>query len=530
MRKKVDYTSPKGWLTPVLVVITLLYGLVFGTWLVSSDRILKDNSKQVVGQLFAICAAYQIWFWPGVFSLTYKKSSFVLKLGGAGVIYFCTLWWWNGPKSPVLLSSVTVRQETSSFADTFERRLAELQAALLKASTNARSTADFEDAMNKAVDQARAEIERFRSSHKLTEAENRTLDNLIQRLPAGIQIAPNDSSGQLTEEITQIITNIYNTSTIPSRSVTNVPNHIVNTNIMGFRTNGVVEISVGVINGNQGIESNIIITIPTANLPEDTANPVYNNASSTPVMPSVVSNALVMNWDYLASKYPYGFNVQYQMLNFGPYNVATGQQFAFSLIRGRPELTSLPNGSGLVFLPTLIYMNYKFSKPVHMRQIAGQYRTDDGFRIRRPWHILPVTTYIESLGGQVFVIGNGPDDNWQSGLFNSIQPYFYQLDQYFPNGYYMVTADERELNIFKGVDPNNGALWSSTSVTKQQSGWLVAFPPDVVNGRELQTLAVPFQNQLVTLKIEGDHVTNTVGVIVYQLQSGPAFFMGIRNN
>jgi hypothetical protein len=529
VRKTDDYTRPKGSLTPVLVVVTLLYMLGLGTWLVTSDRILTNAANQVLGVLLSTCAAYQIWFWPGVFSLTYKKSPFVIKLGGAAVIYFGTLWFWESPLSPVVPTS-SVRQETSSFADTLQKTLAEFRAGLLKELPKGRSTADFEDTMNKAIGQAKAEIDRFCSSHKLTEAEKRTLNNLLKRFPAETQILANDSSIQAFEQTMQEVTNNHINSTILSRIASNSLNNFVNTNHATNRTNAVAEVSGGPISVNTGIETNTLVTIPVSSLPVETPYQVVDSAPSAQVMPSVVSNALVMNWDALASKYPYGFNIQYLMQNYGPYNASSDQPYTFSLVRGRPELTMLPKASGFVFLPTLSYMDYKFSKPVHMTQLTGQYRTDNGSRLRRPWHIVPVATYIESLGAQIFVIGNGPDGDWQSGLFNSIQPYLYQLEQYFPHGFYMLTADGRELNIFKSVDPNTSALWSSTSVTKQQLGWLVTFPPEAVNGRELQTLPVPYPNQLETLKIEGDHATNTVGVIVYQLQSGPLFFMGIRNN
>lgn len=538
MRKNEEFVRPKGSLTPILVVIAFLYVLGIGAWVIITRPILTDSHIHVLGQLFAFCAAYQVWYWRGSAEVTYKSkspgSSFILKLGGAAAIYGITLWWWEGPMSPVVPTS-SVRQETSSFADTFERKLAELQAALLKVSPNARSTAGFQSAVNEAIGQAKAEIEGFRSSHKLTEAENRTLDNLIQRMPAVIQILSTDSPPQPPEQSEQIVTNNFINSTILSQTVTNVASNAANTYPNTVRTNIVTGASGDPATASQGGEANTVVTVPVANLPVNAANPIYQSAPSPSVLPLAVSNALTANLDSWVSRYPDGFTVQFQMQIFGPYNAPSGKSYSFINIPSRPEMSIGQYGGGLVFLPTLSYLDRKFSKPVHLRYDGRVQNNGQLMRSIRQWHILPVASYIESVRGlvgqpPVLVVGNGSDENWQPGLLDSIRPYFYQLDQYFPNGFYMVTADGKELNIFKDVDPNNTATWSSTSVTKQQSGWQVTFPQDVLGGRAVQTLVVPYPNQLGTIIIEGDHATNTVGVIVYQIQSGPVFFMGIRNN
>ena len=536
--KKDNYVRPKGWLPSVLAVFTLLYLLGICTWILIFHPILHEIENRVLGQLFAVCAAYQARYLKGTSEVSYNaktaSSSMAVKLGGAFAIYVLTFWLWAGPVSPVVTTS-SVRQETSSFAEDFERKLAEIQAALLKVSPNARNTPDFEGAMKKAIGQAKAEIDRFRSSHKLTEAENRRLDNLIQRLPNSMQIVLNESSGQPADGAEQFVTNNYTSSTILSRTVTNDPSNAGNSNSEAARTNIFAGVSSDPASASQGTETNTTVTIPTVNLPENTVIPAYQSVPSPSLIPSAVSNALAANFDTWVSRYPDGFTIQYQMRIFGPYNAPSGKYYSFINIPIRPENTVSQYGGGMVFLPTISYVDHKFSKPVHMR-FDGRLQVDGNLmRSIRQWHILPVASYIESVRGEagqqpIFVVGNGPDENWQSGLYNSIQPYFYQLDQYFPNGFYMVTADGKELNIFKSVDPNSSALWSNTSVTKQQLGWQVAFPPEVVYGRELQTLSVPYPNQLVTLKIEGDQATNTIGVIEYQFQSGPVFFMGIRNN
>jgi hypothetical protein len=531
VNKKRNNSSRRNGLSNILVVLTLLYLLIVGTWLVFSDRILNETSKSIIGQLLAICAAYQGLYWPGKTKLTYKRStSLLFEVSGAGAIYIVSLWWWQGAKSPVYLSSITVREETASFAASFERALAEFRASISKEFISVQNRPALEREIQRSIQQARADIESFRSSHKLTQAENRLLDNLSEQLPSEIGEKRNREADESPLVHAESVTNNhFITEIVSPYTPTNSPRGMTETNRLKSSTNATVPsvMEHSLVSGEGGRSA---VTGGAENVRDNSAVSTPLSSTQDNSLPSVVSNALAANWDSWVSKYPFGFTVQYQMQNFGPYNAQNVSPYSFNFTRGgRPDLAPLPRATGPVFLPTLNYQNYRLSKPAHSQGFTGRYyETANGeTRLRRPWHVVPVTTYVEAVDSQLFVIGNGPGGDWDSMLFNSIQPHFYFLDQYFPDGFYMVTTDGRELNFFRARDPNYSALWSSTIFAPGPSrGWTVTFPPQFLNSREVQIINIPNPNQLETVTIDG----NSIGIVVYLLQSGPAAFMGVKSN
>jgi hypothetical protein len=398
-------------------------------------------------------------------------------------------------------------------------------------------------AISAVIARADSEVVKFRTGKHLTDAENRLLDKLVAQLP-GLFMQPTDSA-TLENQNTQ--RDATQSQAAQMLLVGTRTNSSLSTNRTGQGANSAGDENLSNLNSqdfgatNSSISTEQIIpVVPTASIPQ-------TGQINVSTLPAAVSEALSTYGQIWTNRYPYGFSLIYGMRTFGPYNIQNLSPYNFSpahvggpemcLVAGLTPAEAPPGSIGSsavpLSLPVLRYQGATYSKPAHPSWTVhkGAPYVDGDGRLRRPWHIVPVATYVDAQDGlNVAVLGNGPDPAWQPNLLQYIDAHRTEINTYFPGGCYMVDVSGRELNIFQSADPNFQGLWTRTSVSQAGNGWVILFPTEVLNAKRVETLELQQMNQLISITIETSSGTHKVGAIGFTTYTGPAFFMGLLDN